>query len=510
MADNIDKKNKAEKTRPPVVVVLGHVDHGKTKLLDAIRKTNVVDKESGGITQHMGAYQIKINNRLITFLDTPGHEAFSAIRSRGARVADVAILVIAADESVKPQTKEAIKIIKESNIPYVVAANKIDKEGTNIQKLKQDLASEDVLVEDWGGKVPIVEISAKLGRNIEELLDMVILVSDLEDLKEDLSNPAEGVIIESHLDKRTGYIATVLVQKGVLNLGNWIVAGSASGKIKMMEDYNGQTVKEARPSQPVRIIGWSSAPEIGSDFVSTDSKKEAEKVAKAHVKDSPLFQTALKTSSNGDKKKSLNVIIKADVSSSLEAIESTITTIKSDEILCNVVDYNIGNISEGDVKMAIGSNAQIIGFRVSVNDSVKKMSEQEGIKISIFDIIYNLTDHIKKEMEDLLSPEIKRVELGRLKVLAVFKKETKYQIFGGKIVSGKLERGALGDIIRNGNKLLSGKITQLQHNKGDASEVKEGSECGLKFEIASGQQSWEVKEGDILEVYKEEKTKRTL
>src|SRR3990167_4655325 len=254
MNKNNAKEVNSSAVRPPVVVVLGHVDHGKTSLLDVIRKTKVADKESGGITQHIGAYQTEVSGKLITFLDTPGHEAFTAIRSRGARVADIAILVVAIDEGVKPQTKEAIKIIKESGIPFIVAANKIDKEGTNIEKLKQELASEEVFVEDWGGKVPLVSISAKNNKNIDELLEMVLLVAEMEELKEDISAPIKGVIIESNLDKRTGHVATVLIQKGILKVGDWIVAGAVMGKVKMMEDFTGKAIRQGEPSQPVRIL----------------------------------------------------------------------------------------------------------------------------------------------------------------------------------------------------------------------------------------------------------------
>src|SRR3989338_8047886 len=288
MTDN-NRGQSEGRSRPPVVVVLGHVDHGKTKLLDTIRKTNIAEKESGGITQHIGAYQISVNGRSITFLDTPGHEAFTAIRSRGAKVADIAVLVVAADESVKPQTKEAIKIIKSEDIPFVVAINKIDKEGANVQKVKQDLATEDVLVEDWGGKVPVVEISAKAGKNISELLDMILLVAELEELKEDVSLPAEGVIIESHLDKQRGYVVTALVQKSILSVGAWLRAGTVVGKIKSMEDFMGKAITEAKPSQPVLITGWPTAPDIGKEFVVAPDKDEATRIAEGNVNLAPLF-----------------------------------------------------------------------------------------------------------------------------------------------------------------------------------------------------------------------------
>lgn len=490
------------------MVVLGHVDHGKTSLLDTIRKTKVADKESGGITQHIGAYQTEIKGKLITFLDTPGHEAFAAIRSRGAKVADIAILVVAADEGVKPQTKEAISLIQNESIPVIVAINKIDKESANPQKVKQELAAENILVEDWGGKVPVVEISAKQNKNIEELLDMIILVAELEDLKEDTSPPVKGVIIESHLDKRRGYIATALISKGILRVGDSIAVGTIVGKVKSMEDFLGKPVLEAMPSQPVLITGWSSAPGIGRELQSYSGKNEAEKMAADNTELIRLFQL-FKGKESTDDKKALKIIFKSDVSSSLEAIESALGAIKSEKVVCQVIGYDIGNISESDIKMAIGSGATVVGFRVIADNLAKKIAEKEGIKVATFDIIYELIEYIRKEMTSLVEPEVKKVFEGKIRILAVFKTDSRSQIVGGKVTSGKIVRGGLVDVMRNNAKLISGRINQLQHNKQDVSEVKEGSECGLKFEKTVPSE-WEVKEGDMLEVYEEEKIKRSL
>lgn len=493
-----------------MVVVLGHVDHGKTKLLDTIRKTKVAEGESGGITQHIGAYQTNINGKIITFLDTPGHEAFTAIRSRGAKVADIAILVIAADESVKPQTKEAIRIIKEEKIPFIVALNKIDKEGANVQKVKQDLATEDVLVEDWGGKVPVIEISAKEGRNIDALLDMILLVAELEELNEDLLSPAQGVIIESNLDKRRGYVATALVNKGVLGIGDFIVVGTVVGKVKSMEDFMGKAITEAKPSQPVLITGWPTAPDIGKEFVVAPDKDEAIQIAEKNVNLAPLFSFFKGSVETGDEnKKFLNLVFKSDVSSSLEAIEVSLKAIKSVEIGYRVISYDIGNISEADVKTAIASKCQVIGFRVGTEESAKKMADKEGIKISNFDIIYELIEYVRNEMSELLGAEVKKNPLGKLKVLAVFKKDARAQIFGGRVMSGKVARGAMGDVIRNGVVVVSGRIGQLQHNKEDMPEVKEGLEAGIRFD-SIGKDFPDVKVGDILDVYEEEKIKRSI
>ena len=508
MTDKDAKNNK--NTRPPVVVVLGHVDHGKTKLLDTIRKTKVAEGESGGITQHIGAYQTNINGKIITFLDTPGHEAFSAIRSRGAKVADIAILVIAADESVKPQTKEAIRIIKKEKIPFIVALNKIDKEGANVQKVKQDLATEDVLVEDWGGKVPVIEISAKEGRNIDALLDMILLVAELEELNEDLSSPAKGIVIESNLDKRRGYVATVLIQKGIINVGDWIVVGTVVGKIKSMEDFMGKAITGAKPSQPALITGWPTAPDIGKEFIVALDKDEATQIAEKNVNLAPLFSFFKGSVETGDEnKKFLNLVFKSDVSSSLEAIEASLKAIKSVEIGYRVISYDIGNISEADIKTAIASKCQVIGFRVGTEESAKKIADKEGIKISNFDIIYELIEYVRNEMSELLGAEIKKNPLGKLKVLATFKKDARAQIFGGRVMSGKVVRGAMGDVTRNGLVVITGKIGQLQHNKEDVPEVKEGLEAGIRFDAVSKEFA-DVKVGDILDIYEEERIARTL
>ncbi len=507
------ENNNAEsnsKLRPPVVVVLGHVDHGKTKLLDTIRKTSVAEKESGGITQHIGAYQANANGRLITFLDTPGHEAFSAIRSRGARVADIAILVVAADESVKPQTKEAIKIIKQEKMPFIVALNKIDKENANPQKVKQDLAAEEVLVEDWGGNVPVVEISAKQGKGISELMDMIILVADLEDLGEDLSFPAKGLIIESNLDKRIGYVATALVHKGVLKLGDWIVAGTATGKIKAMEDFTGSSIAEARPSQPVRIVGWSDPPNIGIEFSSAGSKGEAVKIAEDNTNLAPLLSFFSGAQETPENKAMLNMVFKSDVTSSLEAIDSVLKTITSEEVGYRVIGYDIGNITEADVKTAIAGHGQVVGFRVAVDESAKKLAERERVKIATFDIIYELIEYVREQMADLLGPVITKTALGKLKVLATFKKDPRFQVIGGRVLSGKAVRGGFADVVRNGSVVCVGKIAQLQHNKEDVSEIKEGLDGGIKLEPIAGQAFGEIREGDILEIYEELRTKRSI
>ncbi len=497
--------------RPPIVVVLGHVDHGKTSLLDVIRKSNVAGGESGGITQHIGAYQVVSNGKMITFLDTPGHEAFSAIRSRGAKVADVAILVVAADESVKPQTAEAIKIIKEAGIPFVVALNKIDKPGANVQKVKQDLAGNDVLVEDWGGTVPVIEVSAKEKRNIPELLDMVLLVAELEDLKEDLSLPAEGIIIESNLDKQRGYVATALVQKGILSVGDWIIAGTTVGKVKSMEDFTGTALTAARPSQPVLITGWTNGPEIGREFRTAHSKDEAQNIANENVDLTPLF-SFLRTSQTelDPNKKYLKLIIKTDVSSSLEAIDVALKQIKSDEVGYTVISYDIGAVSEADVKTAIAGGGHVIGFRVPVETSARKLAEKEHVGLATFDVIYELIEYIRKEMGSLLSLEVRNIPLGKIKVLATFKKDARAQVVGGRVTSGKVVRGAFCDVTRDGKSVMIAKIGQVQQSKEDVPEVNEGFETGVRVDILDPKTAVDIKVGDILEIYQEERISRSL
>ncbi len=523
-------QNKTAQTRPPVVVVLGHVDHGKTKLLDTIRKTSVAEHESGGITQHIGAYQVEVPQgpksseasregglpkRAITFLDTPGHEAFSAIRSRGVKVADVAILVMAADEGVKPQTKEAIGIIKESEIPFIVAINKIDKEGANPQKVKQDLAAENILVEDWGGKIPVVEISAREGRNISELLDMILLVADLEELTAETGTPAQGVIIESYLDKRRGYVATALVQQGILRVGTWITVGRTVGKVKSMEDFLGKSLDQAVPSQPVSITGWSEAPDIGKPFFTAVSKDKVQEIADGNINIAPLLlflQEQAPLPEPGRDKKKLNVVFKSDVSSSLEAIEAALKSIPSDEVCYEVLEYGIGNITEADVRIAAGAQAMIFGFRVRIEESAKKVAEKEGVAILTFDIIYELIAAVREALGGLLAPEIIRNVIGKLRVLAVFKKDARSIIAGGKVTSGAIRRGAMADVLRGDTLIATGKIGQLQQNKEDVPEVKEGLEAGIRFDIARIIEgtTLEIRDGDIVEVYEEQKSKRTL
>lgn len=496
------------------MVILGHVDHGKTTILDKIRQTRVAAKEAGGITQHIGAYQAEHNGKRITFLDTPGHEAFSAIRSRGAKVADIAVLVVAADEGVKPQTKEAIQIIKQAEIPFIVAINKTDKEGANPARIRQELAEQEVMVEDYGGNVPVVELSALKGNGINELLEMILLVAELEELRSPLETPAKGVVIESRMDKRRGVTATLLVEEGELKVGDWVWAGESFGRAKLLEDFLGKPAKIIVASEPCLMLGWENAPSLGQEFKVVSSREEAEKNTAAETKLGPvaLFTREVGTEEEVTNKKISNLIIKADVQSSLEAIEQVLKTIHSEEVGYKVVSYGLGNINEADLKNAIATRASVVGFHVDIESSAKQMAEREKITVKTSDIIYELVETVRAVMSDLLEPEIKKTALGKLKVLALFKSSGKSQIVGGKVIQGKAVRGAKIDVTRNNAPIISGKLGQLQHDKADVAEVAEGLEAGIRFDlpVESSATSLPIQEGDILEIYQEEKVKRSI
>ena len=506
--------------RTPIVVILGHVDHGKTSILDYIRKSKVAEGEAGGITQHIGAYQAEHKGKKITFIDTPGHEAFSAIRSRGTRVADVGVLVVAADEGVKPQTKEVIKILEESQTPFVIAVNKIDKPEANLQRVKQELAENNVLVEDWGGKIPIAEVSAKSGQGIDNLLEMILLLAELEELSANPLSPASGVIIESHLDNQKGNLATLLVLDGTLRLNDWVAAGNIMCRVKNMEDFKGKNTKEAGPSEPVVVLGWDTTPRLGQKFQGVLSKEEAEKIVQENSQLGIPKLFISETGPENNNRKTLNLIIKADVLSSLEAIDQVLKTIKSEEVSYKVINYGVGNISDGDIKSAISNHALVIGFHVKMDKKGEELAEREMVEVLNFDIIYNFIEKVREKMEAMLEPEVRKNPLGRVKVLVIFKKDERSQIIGGKVISGKVKRGAMLDVIRQGGPLMTGRIGQLQHNKVDVEEVKEGLECGIRFDLPkkSGLSKLAmsegvmlpIREGDLLEVYEEEQIKRYL
>ncbi len=517
MVNTSQENSNNVKTRPPVIVILGHVDHGKTSILDAIRTSKIAAKEAGGITQHIGAYQAEHEGKKITFLDTPGHEAFTAIRSRGARVADIAILVVAADEGIKPQTKEAIQIIQKTNIPHIVAINKMDKEGANPARVRQELAEQQIFVEGYGGNVPVIELSAKTGDGINALLEMILLVAELEDFKAPVAGPAKGVVIESHKDNRRGTHATVLVQEGMLKIGDWLSAGTASGKVKSLENFLGKTITEAHPSEPCVIVGWDTMPALGQTFEVVASKDIAEKNALEASLAAPknLFVQESSDTTITTPKKIAYLIIKADVNSSLEAIDQVLRTIHSEEVTYRVMSYGVGDINKNDMDNARTGHASVIGFNVKIEEASRQMAERDHTTVRTFSIIYELVEVVREIMSELLEPEIKRTDLGRIKILALFKQEGKSQIIGGKVTQGKAVRGSMIDVLRNNKLILVGKLGQLQHNKQDVTEVTEGMETGMRFdlirsELTNPRVPTTVAVGDILEIYAEERIKRSL
>jgi translation initiation factor IF-2 len=503
------KKTENLKSRPPIVVVLGHVDHGKTTLLDTIRKTNVVAKESGGITQHIGAYQVKHNDKLITFIDTPGHEAFSQMRSRGVKAADIAILVVAAEEGVKPQTKEVISYIKKEEIPVIVALNKMDRPQANPEKTMGELEKEGLKVEARGGKVPAVKISAKEGTGINELLEMILLVAEMEELKADIEKPAGGVVIESYLDSKRGATATFLVLEGVLKVGQWVVCGSIYGKIKILEDFQGEKIKEASPGIPAVTIGLNDVPVVGEKFEAIESEEMAKnKIGEAPMLRPKVLEFRVLTPDKDqviEKEKKVNIILKADVKGSLEAILDSLAKIDLEGIGLTILKAEAGEIAESDVKLAYPAEAVIIGFRVKTPTGISNLAKRSGVKIRNYEVIYELFEGIRKEAGKLLEPEITRENLGKLKVIAIFIKEKSRMIVGGKVTDGKIVNKTSLDVFRGEEKIASGKIIQLQHNKKDVPEVEKGREAGILFE---GEPV--IEEGDVLECYRVEKKKREL
>lgn len=498
------------KSRPPVVTILGHVDHGKTSLLDSIRKTTVASGETGGITQHISAYQVKKKGKVITFVDTPGHEAFSSMRERGVSIADIAVLVVAADDGVRPQTKEVIEYLKEKKIPTVVAINKIDKPEANIQKAKQELADHGILLEEWGGEVLSAEVSAKQGKGIDALLDSILLVSEVEDFKTDQERDALAVVLESHLDPQKGPVATVLVKTGTLKVGQDIVIGSTFGRIRGMRDSSNNEIKSALPATPVTIIGINDTPNT-NDIVQVVSKKSIARSksenAATNISASrgELSKQKIYQAIDDGKIKKLNVILKADVQGSIEAIQQILSTIKSDEVIINYIDAGVGSITESDVRIAETSGSYIIGFNVLATPVANRMAESSQVIIKTFEIIYELVEEIKNLMAGLLPPEIVRTDLGMLSVLAIFKRGKKEMIVGGRVTQGKVTKGASIEVKRDGEIIGVGKLINLQQNKENASEVKQGNECGITFEG-----DIKIEEKDTLIVFIEEEKLRKL
>ena len=507
-----EKNSNNLKSRPPVIVIMGHVDHGKTKLLDAIKKTDVVAGEHGGITQHIGAYQIIYKDQKVTFIDTPGHEAFTAMRSRGAKVADIAVLIVAADDGVKPQTVEALKIIEKSKLPIVVAINKIDKPNANIDNVKQELSKHNLLPEDWGGKTICVNISAMTGEGIDELLDMLLLVNEVE--KDNiLANPdrlACGTVVESHLDKGEGPVATVMVQAGTLKKNDsLIINNSFYGKVKIMRTWRNVIVDEAGPSTPVRLIGFKVLPKVGDIVQVHDGKKGLKRKIKARdlVKKEKVVTIVMgsKEENENDKVKSVNLILKADVLGSLEAVEESLEKMDHDEVKVKIVSKGLGPVTESDVLRAESTNAYIYAFNVKIPSAVESLSKDKKVDIDYCTVIYKLLDDVFQKMEKLLDPEITITPLGKLNVLAVFRTTKEKTILGGKVIDGIIKEKSKFKVIRDEVEVGTGEMTSLQTNKISVKEIEFGKECGMSVIYKD-----KIKEGDILDFYFEEKKKKKL
>lgn len=498
--------------RAPIVTILGHVDHGKTTLLDTLKKTRLAEEESGGITQHISAYQVKKNDRPISFIDTPGHEAFQSMRERGASIADIAVLVVAADDGVKPQTKEVIKHLLENKIPTVVAINKIDKSEANPNKVKQELAENSLLLEGYGGDVPSCEISAKQNLNLDDLLETILLVADVQEFKSDFDRPALAIVLEAHKDPQKGPVCTVLIKTGTLKQGQDVLVGQVEGRVRKIEDYAGKSVKQAVPATPVTIIGLSSVPN-SSDVLQVLDKEKARSRRKKKTllsqaeKSTNKVQSAASMIQNIDRALSTKypVILKADVQGTLEAVNQILGTIKSKEVFLEILKQGVGPITETDIQAAQTSGAMVYGFNVFPTAVASRMAQNMTVPIKTFQIIYELVEDVKNGMSDLLPPEIKRTDLGRLKVLAIFKNMKKGMVVGGKVTNGKMEKNQKIEIIRDKEAVDNGDLTQLQHNKEDVKEVKTGSECGISF---GGKEKIMV--GDTLVCYKEEEIKRKI
>ena len=504
-----DDENQADMVpRSPVICVMGHVDHGKTSLLDAIRKTNVTDKEAGGITQHIGAYTVNVNGQKITFLDTPGHEAFTAMRMRGANSTDIAILVVAADDGVMPQTVEAINHAKAAGIEIIVAVNKIDKPGANIERVKQELTEYGLIAEDWGGSTVFVPVSAKSGEGIEQLLEMILLTAEVLELKANPNRRARGLVIEAELDKGRGPVATILVQKGTLKVGDFVSAGAASGKVRAMVDDKGRRVKEAGPSIPVEILGLSDVPNAGEIFIAHENDKEAKYYAETFVaqnKEKLLEDTKAKMSLDdlfsqiqAGNLKELNLIIKADVQGSVEAVKQSLMKLSNEEVVVKCIHGGVGAINESDVSLASASKAIIIGFNVRPDTQAKATAEREGVDVRLYKVIYQAIEDIEAAMKGMLDPVFEEKVIGHAEVRQIFRASAVGNIAGSYVLDGMFQRGCKIRITREGEQIYEGELASLKRFKDDVKEVKAGFECGLVFEGFDSMQELDIVEAYIM------------
>jgi translation initiation factor IF-2 len=495
--------------RPPVVTIMGHVDHGKTKLLDAIRQTNMVDKEAGGITQHIGAYQVDVNGQRVTFLDTPGHEAFTAMRARGAQVTDITILVVAADDGVMPQTLEAIDHARAAGVPIIVAINKIDKPGANLDRVKQQLAEAGLVVEEWGGEVIAVPVSAKEKRGIPQLLESIMLVAEMEELKADPSRPAEGTVIEAEMDRTRGALFTVLISSGTLREGDVVVVGETSGKVKAMFNDAGKRVKRAMPSTPVEVLGLDIVPQVGDTMLAVVDEKAAQAVIEKRRQSVTKEVTAQKAVSlsnlyaqlSAGKVKELGIILKTDVQGSVEPIRNSLEKLSNEEIKVSIIHSGPGNITESDILLALASKGVIVGFNTGVETGAKRLAEREGISIRLYDIIYNLIEDVDKALKGMLEPTEVEVIDGHAEVRAVFPAGKKEKAAGVYVTEGKVMRGGSVRVMRGGQKIHESAITSLRRFKDDVREVTTGYECGVGVQ---GFNDFQV--GDTLEFFHIEKS----
>jgi len=504
MADERTKDKLKFITRAPVVAVMGHVDHGKTTLLDFIRQEKVAEKESGGITQHIGAYKTTRKGVPIIFLDTPGHEAFSAMRARGANVTDIIVLVVAADDGIKPQTIEVINRAKLTGTPMIVAINKVDKPGANVDRVKKELGDYGVVIEEWGGKVPVALVSSLSGLGIEDLLDLILLQAEVLDLTANPEGQTLGTVIESHVSKTQGPVATVLVQNGSLNQGVIVAAGKAFGKIRTMTDENGKKLKIATPSTPIKITGLSAVPEAGDILRVYDgldkAKADASDVAKSERAKRIQGVRQVQTGS-----KELNLIIKVDVQGSLEAINQSLEKLKNNEITINILEAQVGEINENDVLRAETSKALIVGFHTRISPQAAKLVSSKGVAVQLYNVIYELVEDLTKQVVDMMTPEVMRTELGRVKILAIFRTEKEKMIVGGSVAEGKIRDKSKIEIKRGDEIVGTGEITELQQNKTKTSEVIEGSEFGVSIKTKTN-----ILEGDVLVVFEEIVKKKSL
>ena len=503
-----EEDEKKMKKRPPVVCVMGHVDHGKTSLLDCIRNTHVTDREAGGITQHIGAYTVSINKQKITFLDTPGHEAFTAMRMRGANATDIAILVVAADDGVMPQTVEAINHAKAAGVEIIVAINKIDKPGANVERVKQELSEYELIPEDWGGSTVFVPVSAKNNEGIDDLLEMILLTSEVLELKANPNRKARGLVIEAELDKGKGPVATILVQKGTLHVGDYIAAGACSGKVRAMMDDKGRRVKEAGPSPPVEILGLSDVPNAGEILVQTDNDKEAKNFAATFVaenKKNLLEETKAKMSLDDlfnqiqeGNLKELALVVKADVQGSVEAVKQSLVKLSNEEVAVRVIHGGVGAINESDVMLATASSAIIIGFNVRPDANAKSMAEQNGVDIRLYRVIYQAIEDVEAAMKGMLEPVYEEKVIGHAEVRQLFKASGVGTIAGSYVLDGTFQRGCKVRISREGNQIFEGNLASLKRFKDDVKEVRSGYECGLVFEGFNDLQEFDQVEAYIM------------